>query len=79
MDESGVSAQSRPPRPFLSVSEAAELMRVSPMSLYREIAAGRFPAVRIRSRLVVPARALSDMETAALKSGAVVDAAEWAG
>ncbi|WP_436501822.1 helix-turn-helix domain-containing protein [Actinokineospora sp. HUAS TT18] len=77
MDKIGDSTQSRPPGPFLSVSEAADLMRVSPMSLYREIAAGRFPAVRIRSRLIVPARALSEMETAALETGGVVDPSKW--
>ncbi|HVK24781.1 MAG TPA: hypothetical protein VM677_25765 [Actinokineospora sp.] len=47
------------------------------MSLYREIAAGRFPAVKIRSRLMVPARAVAGMENAALASKKVVDAAEW--
>ena len=37
-----------------SVTEAARRLDVSPMTLYREIAAGRLAAIRIRDRLLIP-------------------------
>jgi hypothetical protein len=50
---------------------------MSQMTLYRVIAAGEFPAVRIGRRLVVPARVLEDMAAAALATGSTVDSADW--
>ena len=47
------------------------------MTLYRAIAAGEFPAVRIRGRLIVPARALDAMAEAAIAEQTVVDASYW--
>jgi excisionase family DNA binding protein len=41
-----------------SVAEAARRLDVSPMTLYREIAAGRLAAIRIRDRLLIPRIAL---------------------
>ena len=41
---------------FYSVAQVAAMFGMSPMTLYRAIAAGEFPAVRIRGRLIVPAR-----------------------
>ena len=41
---------------------------MSPATLYREIAAGRFPAVKVRTRLVIPAKAIDEIEQAALDS-----------
>ena len=52
---------------------------MSQMTLYRAIAAGEFPAVRIGRRLVVPARVLEDMAEAALSTGMTVDTAHWPG
>ena len=52
---------------------------MSQMTLYRAIAAGEFPAVRIGRRLVVPARVLDDMAEAALATGMTVDTADWPG
>jgi excisionase family DNA binding protein len=37
-----------------SVAKAARRLDVSPMTLYREIAAGRLAAIRIRDRLLIP-------------------------
>ena len=37
-----------------SVTEAAERLGVGPMTLYREIAEGNLPAIRIRDRILVP-------------------------
>ena len=62
---------------FYSVAQAARLFGMSPMTLYRAIAAGEFPAVRIRGRLIVPARAVDAMAEAAVAEQTVVDAAAW--
>jgi predicted DNA-binding transcriptional regulator AlpA len=50
---------------------------LSAMTLYRAIAAGEFPAVKIRGRLIVPARAVEAMIEAVTEHGAVVNAASW--
>ena len=71
---------SQPPdeaRRFFSVSEVAAMLGTSDMTLYRAINAGEFPAIRIRGRLIVPAKALDAMIDAATASGAVVNAADW--
>jgi len=47
------------------------------MTLYRAIADGAFPAVRIRGRLIVPVRAVEEMIEAATERGVMVDAASW--
>lgn len=46
---------------FYSVAEAARILGVSPMTLYREIADGNFPAVRIRKRLIIPAGVIDEL------------------
>ena len=56
---------------FLSVSAAAKILDVSAVTLYREISRGEFPAVKIRGRYVVPAKALDEMEEAALAQASV--------
>jgi excisionase family DNA binding protein len=58
---------------FYSVTQAASLIGLSSMSLYRAIREGTFPAVRIRGRLFVPAKAIEAMIEAAVSSGSVVD------
>ncbi len=68
-----------PPRQWLSIAELATELGMSQMTLYRVIAAGEFPAVRIGRRLVVPARVLDEMGAAALASGSTVTAADWRG
>ena len=62
---------------WLSVAELARELGMSQMTLYRVIAAGQFPAVRIGRRLVVPAQVLEDMAAEALATGATVDTADW--
>lgn len=59
---------------FYRVSEVAVITGLSEPTLYREIRAGRFPAIRVRGCYVVPAKALDDMEASALATG-LVDAA----
>lgn len=58
-------------RRFYAVSEAAELLGLSEPTLYRAIRGGEFPAIRVRGRYVVPAKAIDQMETNALAVGLV--------
>lgn len=53
---------------FYSVGEAAQLLGVSAMTLYRAIAEGEFPAVRIRKRLIVPAGFVDELLKAGLET-----------
>ncbi|MGI9001966.1 MAG: helix-turn-helix domain-containing protein [Pseudonocardia sp.] len=62
---------------FHSVKETALMMKVSSMTLYRAIEAGEFPAVKLRGRYLVPAKALEAMVEAAVAGQTVVDAADW--
>jgi excisionase family DNA binding protein len=71
------SAGSERPRVFYSVAEVADLFGMSDMTLYRAINEGQFPAVRVRGRLFVPAKAIESMVESAVGSGALVDAAAW--
>jgi excisionase family DNA binding protein len=50
---------------------------MSSMTVYRAIAAGEFPAVRIRGRLIIPAKAVDAMVEAAVADQRVVDASGW--
>lgn len=62
---------------FRSVAEVARLCCVSKMTVYRAIAAGEFPAVRIQGRLIVPAKVIEAMAQAAIAGHTTVDAADW--
>jgi len=66
------------PQVFYTVAETALLVRTSAMTLYRAIQCGEFPAVRIRGRVIVPARVIEEMINAAIDGRTVVDAADWA-
>ncbi|WP_328796089.1 helix-turn-helix domain-containing protein [Halosaccharopolyspora lacisalsi] len=63
---------------FYNVAQVARMFQMSTMTLYRAIAAGEFPAVRIRGRLIVPAKAIDEMVEAAYEHGGEVDAADFA-
>jgi excisionase family DNA binding protein len=76
----GLRAAAAPPvtaPKFYSVSQVAQMLGMSPMTVYRAIAAGEFPAVRIRGRLIVPAKAVEAMADVATAEQTVVDAAGW--
>jgi len=75
--QSGSQRSTTSPRKFYSVAEVAEMFGMSPMTVYRAIAAGEFPAVRIRGRLIVPARAVDAMAEVATDEHTLVDAAGW--
>lgn len=66
------------PPTFYTVREAARILRVDPATLYRAIRDDAFPAVRVRTRYVVPAAALERLMTEAAESGGCVDVARIA-
>ncbi len=70
-------ADAEEPR-FYSVEQVAGLFGVSAMTLYRAIGNHEFPAIRIRGRLIVPAKAIDAMVEAALERNTAVDATEFA-
>jgi excisionase family DNA binding protein len=51
---------------FYSVADVAQIFGTSRMTIYRAVREGQLPAVRVRGRLFVPARALDAMVDAAL-------------
>jgi excisionase family DNA binding protein len=73
----GVGAAGAPGPCFYSVPEAARMIGTAPVTLYRAIRDGEFPAMRIRGRLIIPARAIDAMIDAAVAEQTVVDAGAW--
>ncbi|AHH94070.1 helix-turn-helix domain-containing protein [Kutzneria albida] len=63
---------------FYTVTEAARILRLAPSTLYRAIREGDFPAVRVRTRYVVPAVALDALLAAVAETGGLVDPARIA-
>lgn len=60
---------------FYTVAETARLLRVDPATIYRAIREDAFPAVRVRSRYVIPAMAVEQMAEEAARTGSCVDVA----
>lgn len=63
---------------FYTVAEAARVLRVTPATIYRAIRDDAFPAVRIRTRYVIPAVAVDRLAAQAADSGGCVDVAHLA-
>ncbi len=63
---------------FYTVPEAARVLRVTPATIYRAIRDDAFPAVRIRTRYVIPAAAVDRLAAEAAESGGCVDVAQMA-
>jgi excisionase family DNA binding protein len=63
---------------FYTVPEAAPILRVDPATVYRAIRANEFPAVRVRSRCIVPAVAIDQIAAEAAAAGTCVDIADMA-
>jgi excisionase family DNA binding protein len=63
---------------FYTVREAAAVLRVDPATLYRAIREDAFPAAKLRSRYIVPAKALDQLIEQAASTGQVVDVAKLA-
>jgi len=66
------------PRRWYSVAEVARMLGMAPMTVYRAIHAGDFPAVKIRGRYVIPARALDALERAAVDTNGLVTSENFA-
>lgn len=62
---------------FYSVGQVARMLGMSSMTVYRAISAREFPAVRVRGRLIVPAKAVDAMVEAAVTDQTVVDASDF--
>jgi excisionase family DNA binding protein len=67
------SAATGGPPAFYTVREAARILRVDPATIYRAIRENAFPAVRVRTRYIVPAAAVEQMAAEAAASGSCVD------
>jgi excisionase family DNA binding protein len=65
-------------RAFLTVRETATVLRVDPATIYRAIRDDAFPAVRVRGRYVIPARAVEELATRAVEAGGCFDIADLA-
>jgi excisionase family DNA binding protein len=60
---------------FYTVREVAHVLRVTPATIYRAIREDAFPAVRIRTRYVIPAAAVEQIVAEVAESGGCVDVA----
>jgi excisionase family DNA binding protein len=58
---------------FYTVREAAKILRLDPATLYRAIREDAFPAIKIRTRYIVPADAIERMAAEAAETGSTVD------
>lgn len=65
-----------PKKLFYTVAEAARVLRVDVATIYRAIREDAFPAVRLRTRYVVPTAAIEQMIAHVMDSGGVLDVAE---
>jgi excisionase family DNA binding protein len=72
------SYQSAASPAFYTVSEAARILRVTPATIYRAIREDAFPAVRIRTRYVIPTSAVEQLAAQAADVGGCVDVAQMA-
>ena len=63
---------------FFTVAETAHLLRVNAMTIYRAIREDAFPAIRVRSRYVIPAAAVERLVAEATETGGCVDVAALA-
>jgi excisionase family DNA binding protein len=60
---------------FYTVAETAALLRVDAATIYRAIREDAFPAIRVRSRYVIPATAVDQLATRAAETGRCIDVA----
>jgi excisionase family DNA binding protein len=63
---------------FYTVREAARILRCNPSTLYRAIREDAFPAVRVRTRYVIPAAAVEKLAADAVETGGCVDVVQIA-
>lgn len=69
---------SQPSAPtFYNVAETAELLRLDQSTMYRHLRSGKFPAVKIGGRYVVPRVVVERLIAEVLAVGRCVDVADW--
>ncbi|TNC20891.1 helix-turn-helix domain-containing protein [Amycolatopsis alkalitolerans] len=69
---------SQPSAPtFYNVAETAELLRLDQSTMYRHLRSGKFPAVKIGGRYVVPRVVVERLIAEVLAAGRCVDVADW--
>lgn len=59
-----------PRTPYLTVREAADVLRINPETVYRMIRRGELRHVRAGSRILVPPNALDELERARANAAA---------
>lgn len=64
-------------RTFLTVAEAAEILRVDDVTIYRAIRDDAFPAVKIRGRYIIPAQAVDALAREATDAHRCIDVADY--
>lgn len=62
---------------FYNVAETAQLLRLDQSTMYRHLRSGRFPAVKIGGRYVVPRIVVERLIAEVLAAGRCVDVADW--
>jgi excisionase family DNA binding protein len=60
---------------FYTVAETAAMLRVDAATIYRAIREDAFPAIRVRSRYVIPAAAVEQLAAQATQTGSCIDVA----
>jgi excisionase family DNA binding protein len=65
-------------KPFYTVAQTAALLGVDKATIYRAIRDDAFPAIKVRSRYIVPAVAVEKLAQQAVETGSVVDVAALA-
>ena len=65
------------PRLFQSIGETAADLGVDPMTIYRAVWAGEFPALKVRGRWRIPIEAVTRMLADALRTSSAADAADY--
>jgi hypothetical protein len=61
----------------MDIREAAAMIGVSYMTLWRAIREDQFPGVKLRDRIIVPVKAVEMLLETATQSGELIDAAAW--
>jgi excisionase family DNA binding protein len=65
------------PRLAVPIDEAAAMLGVSYMTLWRAIRENQFPGVRLRDRILVPLKAVDLLLESAIQSGELIDTPVW--
>ena len=65
------------PRLAVPIDEAAAMLGVSYMTLWRAIRASQFPGLQLRGRIIVPLKAVDLLLDTAVQTGELIDTVAW--